>query len=64
VEYDSGERELYDASGGQCRDWSPGQPGDPCELDNLAADPEYADLSASLSSELSRMVIQPLARIP
>jgi hypothetical protein len=64
VEYDSGERELYDTSGGQCRDWSPGQPGDPCELTNLAGDPEYADVQADLSSELAGLVIQPLVRIP
>jgi arylsulfatase A-like enzyme len=62
VEYDSGERELYDASGGQCWEWQPGQPGDPCELDNLAGKPEYADLQAQLSTLLAGMTDQPFGR--
>lgn len=35
IEYATGEKELYDLSGGYCYDWKPGKPGDPCELDNL-----------------------------
>lgn len=35
IEYDSGEKELYDLSGGPCYLWTPDKPGDPCELNNL-----------------------------
>jgi arylsulfatase A-like enzyme len=30
-------KELYDMSGGQCADWHPGDPGDPCMLVNVSA---------------------------
>jgi hypothetical protein len=35
VRYTSGERELYDVSGGPCSSWSVGDPGDPCMIHNL-----------------------------
>jgi arylsulfatase A-like enzyme len=62
VEYDSGERELYDAQGGHCWEWQDGDPGDPCELTNLAGDPEYAEVQAELAAELAGLVDQPFAR--
>jgi arylsulfatase A-like enzyme len=64
IEYDSGERELYDTSGGQCRDWVPGSPGDPCELTNVAGDPELEVTEASLADLLAQTVDRPLARVP
>jgi len=35
IEWGTGEKELYDLSGGECHDWNFGDPGDPCELDNI-----------------------------
>jgi len=35
VHYATGEKELYDVSGGPCASWSVGDPGDPCMLHNL-----------------------------
>lgn len=35
IVYQNGEKELYDISGGPCHSWRPGDPGDPCELNNL-----------------------------
>lgn len=52
--YATGERELYDASGGQCWDWAEGDPGDPCELTNLAGRPELATTEAALQALLTR----------
>ena len=55
VEYGTGERELYDVSNGPCWTWRKGEPGDPCELRNLAGDPDYAALQAALSARLRRL---------
>lgn len=52
AEYESGERELYDVSGGQCWEWSLGDPGDPCERTNLAGDPAFATVEAALRGML------------
>jgi N-acetylglucosamine-6-sulfatase len=35
IEYNTGEKELYDMSGGLCYKWNSTKPGDPCELRNL-----------------------------
>lgn len=56
VEYSTGERELYDASGGHCWDWQPDDPGDPCELTNLAGRPRYADVRARLHDLLAAAI--------
>ena len=64
IAYDDGHRELYDTSGGQCRDWQPGDPGDPCELDNLAGDPAYAVVQASLAARLASLIVHPLPSVP
>jgi N-acetylglucosamine-6-sulfatase len=63
IEYDDGERELYDVSGGQCWEWKPGNPGDPCELTNLAGNPAYASVQAKLAAELASLVDDP-AHLP
>jgi arylsulfatase A-like enzyme len=62
IEYDSGERELYDTSGGQCWEWQPGRPGDPCELDNLAGKSEYAETQVQLATLLAGLIDQPYGR--
>jgi len=64
VEYDYGFRELYDTSGGPCRDWQVGDPGDPCELTNLASDPAHATLVATLSAQLHANVKHVLPSVP
>ncbi|MFN8622190.1 MAG: sulfatase-like hydrolase/transferase [Chloroflexota bacterium] len=53
AEYATGERELYDSSGGPCWQWQAGDPGDPCELTNLADDPDHAALVADLHALLA-----------
>ncbi len=55
VEYVTGERELYDISGGPCWRWSPHRSGDPCELDNLAGKPDYAAIQAALALRLTQL---------
>lgn len=35
VENSTGEKELYNLSGGSCDSWKVGKPGDPCEMNNL-----------------------------
>jgi len=35
VRYATGEKELYNVSGGPCASWAAGDPGDPCMLHNL-----------------------------
>jgi N-acetylglucosamine-6-sulfatase len=50
--YSTGERELYDLSNGPCWSWLPGEPGDPCMLDNLAGQPAHAGLERELVSRL------------
>ena len=64
IEYDDGARELYDATGGQCRDWSVGDPGDPCELSNLAGDPAHAAVQHDLATLLRSMIVQPIKGVP
>lgn len=58
VEYASGERELYDLSGGVCSDWRVGMPGDPCELENRAADPSLSDLRATLHARIASLLAE------
>jgi N-acetylglucosamine-6-sulfatase len=56
IEYPStGERELYDVSNGPCWAWSVGQPGDPCELDNLASRADKASLVTALHNRLLQL---------
>jgi arylsulfatase A-like enzyme len=43
-------KELYDVSGGQCVDWRPGDPGDPCMLVNVASSQKA--IRKALMSEL------------
>lgn len=52
--------ELYDISGGPCWAWTPGDPGDPCQLVNRAEDPRYADVKAILSTTLRRRKTEPM----
>jgi arylsulfatase A-like enzyme len=35
IEYNTGEKELYDMSNGPCYKWNNTMPGDPCELRNM-----------------------------
>jgi N-acetylglucosamine-6-sulfatase len=55
VAYSTGERELYDISGGTCRRWRHGDAGDPCELTNLAYDPAYAVIRSALARRLKEL---------
>lgn len=55
VRYDTGERELYDLSGGPCWKWRMGDRGDPCMLENRAGDPTLAALQADLTETLRRL---------
>jgi N-acetylglucosamine-6-sulfatase len=60
VEYVSGDRELYDLSNGPCYLWTPGTPGDPCELDNLLGPnatptPKTIELAAALKARLGQL---------
>lgn len=55
VEYETGERELYDLRGGPCVDWQPGAAGDPCELENLADTGRHDALMAQLSARLAEL---------
>jgi N-acetylglucosamine-6-sulfatase len=59
VEYPStGENELYDVSNGPCWVWSEGQPGDPCELENLASRPDKAGLVTALRDRLAQLRVE------
>jgi N-acetylglucosamine-6-sulfatase len=61
VENRGGFRELYDISGGLCYEWAEGDPGDPCQMDNLLAgevEPEMAELAESLSAELAELKVE------
>lgn len=60
IEYATGEKELYDLSGGYCYNWKVGDPGDPCELDNLlspnakrAKPANLSDIQAQLKAQLN-----------
>jgi len=58
VENRDGFRELYDISGGLCYEWAEGQPGDPCQMENLlsgGAEPEIEALVETLSAELAEL---------
>ncbi len=55
VLYETGEEELYDLSNGPCWTWTVGRPGDPCALDNLARDPEFAGIRVTLAGRLERL---------
>jgi hypothetical protein len=55
VEYATGERELYDVSNGPCWQWRSRDPGDPCELTNLAGQPAYAVIQAALAQRLNQL---------
>ncbi len=55
MEYDTGEKELYDLSNGPCRTWKPGRPGDPCELENVAGGLKYAAVEAALRARLEQL---------
>ena len=59
TEYATGERELYDISGGPCWTWQAGDPGDPCELTNLAGDPAHAALEARLAATVAAQETNP-----
>jgi N-acetylglucosamine-6-sulfatase len=48
VEYETGERELYDLSNPPCWEWRPGDRGDPCRLENKAGVREYASVQREL----------------
>ena len=61
IENRDGFRELYDISGGLCYEWSEGDPGDPCELDNLLAGQPSAEVEAlarSLSAALAELKVE------
>jgi hypothetical protein len=66
IEYPTtGERELYDKSNGPCWTWQVGQPGDPCELDNLLRygsdwpnDPAHANILHSLQARLAQLKVE------
>jgi arylsulfatase A-like enzyme len=61
VENRDGFRELYDISGGLCYEWAEGDPGDPCQLQNLLAGdtaPEMAELAERLSGELAELKVE------
>jgi arylsulfatase A-like enzyme len=55
IEYETGERELYDLSNGPCWEWSPGRNGDPCRMTNRAGDAALADVEFTLSVKLSEL---------
>jgi arylsulfatase A-like enzyme len=55
VRYETGELELYDVSNGPCWTWRPGEPGDPCRLENLAGKRRYASIKQALRARLSRL---------
>jgi arylsulfatase A-like enzyme len=55
IEWADGFRELYDASGGPCWSWKPGDPGDPCLMESRAGDPAYAAIEAALHDRLAEL---------
>ena len=59
VRYETGEKELYDDANGPCWSWSIGQPGDPCELKNLAGEPQFASIQAALDARLDQLLSVP-----
>jgi arylsulfatase A-like enzyme len=55
----TGEKELYDTSGGPCIYWQVGMPGDPCELKNLAYKRKYRDTVRQLKLQLNDLYVSP-----
>ncbi len=62
IEYATGEKELYDLSGGYCYNWKVGDPGDPCELDNLLS-PNSKRTPPSNVSEIRSQLAAQLAQL-
>lgn len=62
--YTTGEKELYDLSGGPCWTWQVGDPGDPCQLTNLAGDPQHALIQSRLAATLAARETRPLHVLP
>jgi hypothetical protein len=58
IEYADGFRELYDVSGGPCWLWRPGEPGDPCELQNLLAPGTVPSPASQLVADRLRADLQ------
>ncbi len=63
IEWDTGEKELYDLSGGPCYNWTPGKSGDPCELDSMLSTkvtPSQAtlDLVSKLKARLAQLKVE------
>lgn len=60
IEHSSGEKELYDLSGGPCYSWIPSMGGDPCELKNLLGpgtnpSKHIKDIKNALSAKLAQL---------
>ena len=55
TEYETGETELYDLSGGRCYDWKRSRNGDPCMLKNKAGKSRWAPIERALRVELNRL---------
>jgi N-acetylglucosamine-6-sulfatase len=64
VEHATGERELYDLSNGPCHEWQPGDNGDPCELNNKAGDPAFAERVSQLAPMLQALRLEGAAFRP
>jgi arylsulfatase A-like enzyme len=58
TEYATGERELYDMSGGPCSAWAPGMAGDPCQLVNQIANPAYSGVVTALHDRLALLTLE------
>jgi arylsulfatase A-like enzyme len=58
TEYATGERELYDMSGGPCYAWVAGMPGDPCQLLNLVANPAFGGIATALHDRLALLKVE------
>jgi arylsulfatase A-like enzyme len=52
VEYETGERELYDISNGPCWAWKRRLKGDPCMLQNLSGRKRYASIERAMARQL------------
>ena len=55
VRYETGEEELYDVSNAPCWEWQPGDPGDPCRLENLAGRRPFRDIERALRHDLAAL---------
>lgn len=60
IEYNSGEKELYDLSNEPCHIWTPDKGGDPCELNNIlrrgnSLSDEQQIIVTKLSAELDSL---------